>query len=703
MALTLDQIKTKHDKAYVKNETTRRIAADDLVFYFITQWDDNLMLDAQLGYRGQFDILRKAGRQILSDLTQNPVQADFEPRDDDRLDSAEVLDGLYRNDDQNNASIEAYYNGKQEAVVCGSGAWKIYTKYKKTRSSDKTQVICREPIFEANNVVFWDPGSKMIDRSDAKYCSYIHTYTLEGYKELVNELTGEEIDEVVPENFKSPEFSYVFPWILGESERFYIGEFYQKEVVIDKILTMTNPFGQTIEIYESELTDFMEDMIDAGFEIDDEREVERGQITQYIVSGEKILSMEVIPGEHIPIIPIYGEHAVVEGGETWEGIVKLAKDPQRLRNFALSYLADIVSRSPRRKPIFTQEQIAGFENMYSENGPDNNFPYVLQNMRDAQGNLLPIGPVGELPEQPMPTSLPALLDLTKQAVEDVANPGVMRDIMDIDLSGKAIQALNSRLDQQSQIYQQNYKHAKRRDAEVYASIAAEIYDVPQTITMALPDGTRKKAEIMQSIIDEETGGYKVINDLRNVEFDVYTRIGPDYKTQRDETLDKLIELIKKVPPTDPMQRTLILKALHLTDGADFDDIRDFARKQLILAGVQKPDTPEEEQMVQAQMQQGQEPSPEDKIAQAEMLKGQADMAREQRENVKMQLDAQNNLAKTQIDTFNAQTNRMKVQVDAQKAGAELDMRNIDAIGKQLDNALKSINIKQAQTQPEVTA
>ena len=82
--LELKKIKDLHEKAYLSNQTTREEAADDLVFYWITQWDDQLLSEAQLQYRGQFDIVRKAGRQILSTLKQNPVQPDFKPTDQGR-------------------------------------------------------------------------------------------------------------------------------------------------------------------------------------------------------------------------------------------------------------------------------------------------------------------------------------------------------------------------------------------------------------------------------------------------------------------------------------------------------------------------------------------------------------------------------------------------------------------------------------------
>ena len=47
MLLDLVDLKQMHDKAYNASQTTRERGADDLVFYWITQWDDNVLNDSQ--------------------------------------------------------------------------------------------------------------------------------------------------------------------------------------------------------------------------------------------------------------------------------------------------------------------------------------------------------------------------------------------------------------------------------------------------------------------------------------------------------------------------------------------------------------------------------------------------------------------------------------------------------------------------------
>jgi len=417
--LSASEIRSLHDKGFTKNQTTREKAADDMLFYWVTQWDSTNLNCATLQYRGQFDMLRKAGRQILSDLKSNPAQVDFNPIDGTDESAADLADGMYRADMRNNSALEAKENASTEAVVCGIGAWELYTYNKTNRKGESKQVINRRPLFEANNQVFCDPNAKLADKSDADWWSCLVAYSEDGYKKLVKDLTGEEVDNV-PGSFAFPEHSYVFPWITG-NQNYYITRFYHRTTKKVKVLFFEDSLGSQREVREEELKDKEDALVDDGFDLVDTVEKEIHEVKLYIVGGgDEVLDVSVIPGGEIPVIPVYGERAFVEGEEHYEGIVRLAKDPQRLRNFQLSYLADIVSRSPRQKPIFFPEQIQGFENMYEENGSDNNYPYLLQNMLDANGNPLPVGATGVLPEQKMPDALVASIQMSREAINDVA-------------------------------------------------------------------------------------------------------------------------------------------------------------------------------------------------------------------------------------------------------------------------------------------
>ena len=701
MPLKLKEIKDLHDKAFQAGQDNRERASEDLIFYWITHWDDSVWTSSLLEFRGEFDMLRSAGKQILADLASNPIQNDFEAVGDTPEETADIADGLYRKDANTNTSLEAFKVSDQEAVVCGIGGWILETKYKSNKTGDKKQQVVRRPIYEANNNGFWDPNAKRIDRSDADYFSLLWAYSEDGYKKLYEELTGDELEDVSPESFSDPETSGLFPWIGGGGKEIYVVEFYHREKVKEKLLTMQDPFGETQLLRERALENVMDDMLDLGYTIVDSKEIEVYEVRKYIASGSEILNGkekdgerigERIAGENIPVVPQFGELAIVEGEVHYEGVTRLAKDPQRMRDFAHSYITDIFSKSPREKPIFQKEQIAGLEFMYDLSGPENNYPYLLQNKTDANGQDLPLGPVGMLPAPNIPPALTAAIQLSGQAIREVANPGLPQDIADPDTSGKAVLALQARLDMQSMIYQENKKFAIRRDAEIYIGMKSEISDVSSRENIELPDGTKKEVELLKSVIDQETGNIVYLNDLRTAEFEITSRISSSYVSQKEQTLDRLESLLDGMAPDDPMRKAVQLKIIQLSDGVEMKDLKEFANKQLVLSGIKQPETDEEKALLEQAQNAPKEPDAAMKLAEAEDKKGQADLLEQQRMGVQMNLEDENAKIKHKIDMYRAETERMKLDIEAKKAEAVIGKANVEAIGKSIENKEKQDDI-----------
>lgn len=686
--LELKELLRLHDAAYDNGYDTRLKAADDMLFAWITQWDDTYLAETDLGYRGEFNIIRKAFRQINTDLISNPVQVDFDPVDETDDSAADVMDGMYRADMRNNTAQEATKNANQEVICCGVAAWELRNEWKTNRAGDRRQVIRRYPLYEANNNIMWDPNAKLLDKSDADYVSCLVFYSEDGYKKLVKELTGEEIDSV-ESNFNSPEISYVFPWI-SETKKVYVTRFFHRVKEKVKYLTFVDMFGNEKTFKESDSKEHEDSLVDGGYNFSSEKVIERYVITKYIASGKRILEQTTIPGENLTVIPQYGERAFVEGEEHYEGIVRLAKDPQRLRNFQMSYLADIVSRSPREKPIFTTEQIQGFEDMYEVTGADNNLPYMKQNAFDGAGNPLPIGPVGYVKAPEVPPALIQSMAESRTAVDDVAGAGLPADITDVDLSGKALNALNKRLDMQSYTYQDNHKFAIRRDGEVYASMAREIYDTQQDVALVKIDGTKTKETINESTMNFESMEPEIKNDVRNMIFDVYADVGPSFESVKAQNKEEIKELLSS-GTLDPETHAILLNEyITMTDGTAFKDLRDYARKKLIMMGVKQPETDEEKQML-ADAQQEQEPTGFEK---AELMKGQAAIAEQENVAIKNQLQKMKQDAEARDKQINslttAQTNYEKIQIENRKL-------NADTMDKSIKNAIEMAKVEwQAQ-------
>jgi len=680
MSFEIEELKDMHERAHVANRDNAKEATDDAYFHHISQWDADIKSASSLRLEATFDITSKAVRRMTGKLENAQVNIDFEVEDEDRRDGADVADGMYLNDNRLNSSKEAVDNAILEMVVSGMGAWEVYTTYKTNSMGDNHQVIRRRPIFEAYRTCLIDPDATLRDKSDADFMSVITGFTEDGYKKAVKDLTGEEPNII--DSFYEPERDYKFRWYSrGIEEVIYITSFYHREKVKDNILRLVNPYNEEMLISEHSIESVMDELVEGGYQIDFVKEIERWEVMRYIATGEDIIKREAVAGEHIPITPMYGERGYIDRIETYQGFIRKAKDPQRLHNFQNCYVMDVVSTSPAAKPMFYPEQIAGLTDMYQENGADNRFPYYLIRKTTAKGEQLPEGPVGQMPGPILPDAILQSIELSRRSVEDVASVGVEKDMRDPDLSGKAYEVIQVNTDEQTAIYLNFVKYAKRRDAEIWASMASQTYDTPRTVNISRRDGSRDSVELMKTVIDEETGNVAVLNDITNIQFEVYAEVSTSYSTKRDQTIDRLSNLQAKMDPSDPKSSILTLKVMELMDGVDLDDIRKYARREQMIQGIIEPESDEEKEFMQQMANKEQEPS-------AEMVYAQAAQMKEEREAIKDQANNEIARLKEQTSTFKAITEREKVKIAAHEAGAEINFKNLRATGQQIDNVLK---------------
>ena len=666
--LEFEDIHEMHQAARNYNEDRRQEAQNELYFYWISHYSDEWREALPLRFQGQFDQLRKAGRKIMADLNANQVRADFQPIDGTDSDMGDFLDRLYRTDSRRNDSREAFHNAVNECVPCGFGAWRLVTQYETDQIGEQKQVIRRIPIYEANASVFFDPAAKRIDKSDARWVQVLTAYTKDDYDDLKKDFDSHEYESGFSPITSDQGVSY---W-CGDDDQVHVVEHYQRYKEKESIYFYRDLFGQETAFSESQVKQYGDELKGAGYIQIDKKTVRRWKVKKYVVSGEGVLDEQEIAGSELPIVPFYGERAFVDGVEHYEGITRLAQDPQRLRNFMMSYLADIVSTSPRQKPFFYPEQVAGHEYMYEENGADNNYPYYLINPTTVNGVPLPPAPVGVMPETPLPQALVAAIQMMSEATADVAQSGAPNSIADVNLSGNAISQISAMLDEQSVTFQEHFKFAIRRDAEIYAGMVPDVYDVPRKVTLTSQDGAREDAYVMQSVVDLETGETKVLNDLRTARFEVFAEIGMAYESQKQQQRQELAQLLQSLDPNKPIYDALLLKYISLGDGVDDEDIKKYSKNQLILSGVREPETDEEIAMVQEAQQASQQPDPNMALAIAEQTKAEADVL------------------KAQVDQFNAETKRLEVMLKAQELGITLDLKQADLTGKQLDNMRKAV-------------
>lgn len=640
----LRDILERFDCAWSATQDVRERAADDLMFSRVTQWDDSLDW-CNLEYRGEFNLIWKERQRLLSEMRANQISPTFKPIDGADPDAGDILNGMYRTDMRNNHSKEAIDVAVEDMIDAGYGCWRLSTEYLNSSSElDNRQVITRSPIHEANNVVVWDANARRADKSDAMHCTIITQMNKEGYEALAEEFDFDP--ELSAGNFKAPAESYVFPWRNTE-KTYSVGEYYERVKKSERLVFMEHPaMGQQV-FKRSEVKDVLDDMQAQGWRVLGEKKREVFKVFKYLITNTRILhGPEQIAGEHIPIVPVYGNHYWVEGTEVWSGITRLAKDPQRLYNMQMSYLADIAAKGPRRKPIFFPDQIQGFTHMWES---QNNYPYFLMNPVNVNGQPLPPGPAGYIEPENVPEATITALQASRQGVEDVTSPGMPQDVMDPDASGKAILAVQARIDQQSFVFLDNLASAMRRDGQIYASMASEIYDTPREVTLTDQEGNESTAMVLESIQDMATGQWVTLNDLSRGGFEVYVDVGPAWQSQKQQHRSELMEMMQ-VTQDPQLAAILQYQYLMMLDGQQNETLRKYARRQLLQMGIVEPTTPEDIQYMQQLQAQAQQPDPQQmaiaQALQAQAIKDQASAEKAQADTIKSLADAEKARAQT---------------------------------------------------------
>lgn len=628
----LNSILCKFDMDWMSSDEARTEATNDLYFSRVSQWDDWLSEYTTLQYRGQFDVVRPVVRKLVAEMRKNPIDVLYKPKDGANPDSADVLMGMYRTDMRHNTAKISVNIGVREQIEAGVGAWRLVAEYEDQDPTSNNQVIRRVPIHEACSHVIWDCNSKQMDKSDARHCTIISPMSKEGWKVYAEE-NGFD-DEELP-TFQSPDSNWLFPWV--SKDVVYVGEFYEVEEKKEIAFIYLDPLtGEPVSYFKRDIKDVIDELAERGMQKVAEKKVKRRRVYKSILTCTQILKdRELIAGEHIPIVPVFGEWSFAGDKEVYEGVVRLTKDGQRLRNMIMSFNADIVARTPKKKPIFWPEQIEGYEYMY---GGNDDYPYYLMNRTDENNGDLPVQPIAYMENPEVPQANAYMLEAATQSVNQVATMGVDADAANGQVAFDTVNQLNMRADLETYVFQDNLATAMRRDGEIYASMVNDIYDVPRNVMMTLEDGSEKQVQLLTQVVDYQSGQVVTLNDIRG-RYECYTDVGPSFQSMKDQNRAEIQELLAKVPPGTPEWQMLLLQYFTLLDGKGVEIMREYANKQLVMMGLKKPETPEELQMVQEAQQQPKEPSPEQIAAQGQMLMGQAELIKAQNQQAQIQVDA----------------------------------------------------------------
>lgn len=618
------------------------------------QWEGPLQEQFENRPKMEVNKIALAITRIINEYRNNRVTVDFISKDGTkRTDLADVCNRLYRADEQDSAANEAYDNAFDEAVTGGFGAWRLRAVYEDEYDPEnEKQRIRIEPIYDADSSVYFDLDAKRQDKADAKCCYVLTSISRDAYMQQY----GDD-----PASWPKEVYQSKFDW--DTPDVVFVAEYYMVEEVSREMRVY-----QAIDGSEERYTqdEFEEDpdlearLAAIGSVEIRRRRVKQRKVRKYLMSGGKILRDDgYIAGDQIPIVPVYGKRWFIDNVERCMGVVRMAKDAQRLKNMQLSKLAEISALSSVEKPIMTPEQVAGHQMMWADDNIKQ-YPYLLINpVTGADGSQQISGPVAYTKSAAVPPAMAALLQVTEVDIADILGNQQNGDKIVSNISGKAVEMVQQRLDMQAFLYMSNFGKAVQRAGEIWLSMSKDVYVEPgRKMKTVGPQGEIESVELMKPTIVD--GDVVAANDLSQARFDVVATVGPSSQSQRAATVRAVLGMLQLVQ--DPQtQQVLLAMAFQNMEGEGISDVRSFFRRQMVMAGIMKP-TEEEAQMLQA-AQQNKQPDPQALYLQAEAEKAIAQAEKSRADVVRTVADTELVKAKT-IETLG------RLEMDDQKAAVD---------------------------------
>lgn len=703
MAETLEKkherVMLRFDRAYTPQQDVREKCIEATRFARVPggQWEGataaGTKLDDQFEKYPKFEINKVATElnRIIAEYRNNRITVKFRPGDREASEElANKLNGLFRADYEETDGGEACDNAFDDAATGGFGCFRLTSMLvNEYDPMDERQRIAIEPVYDPSRSVWFDPDAKKYDKSDALWAFCMYSLSPEKYEAEYGKTPPASLDVTTIS-------SWEFDWF--EPEVVYIAKYYEVRKESVDVISYKQPLTGEIATYDSDqIEDIEEELAEAGFVEVARRSVKRRRVYVSVVDGQNFLEKpRRIPGEHIPLIPVYGKRWFIDDIERVEGHIAKAMDPQRLYNLQVSMLADTAAQDPGSIPTVDPEQVKGYEDHWANRNKKRPAYLPIRPPRDKQGNPTgPAAPASYTPQAQLNPAIATMLQLTSADIQEVTGGSQAMQQMPSNVAQETVNNLMNRADMASFIYLDNMAKSLKRAGEVWLSMAREVYGSEREVRVVNEDGTDDIALMNAQVVDRQTGRVVALNDLSTGRYDVTVDVGPSYTARRDATVSVLTNVLNSMLPTDPLRPAIQGIIMDNLDGEGLEDFKEFNRKQLLTSGIAKPRNQEEQQIVQqAQMAAQSQPNPEMVLAQAQMVAAEA-------ENKK----ADNATRETVIKAFTAQQDAQESQANVVYKLSQAQNINkkgvMDAI--QLLNDLLKSQQEQIPTSPQSPA
>ena len=477
--------------------------------------------------------------QITNDQRQNRPSVKVIPVDDNAdVEVAEIFNGMIRHIEYISDADVAYDTACENQVAYGEGYIRVLTEYCDDNTFDQDIKIAR---VRNSFSVYIDPLIQDPCGSDAKWCFITEDLSKAEYSRLfpnASPLSTLETLGVGDQNLSQ--------WLNTDTIR--IAEYFYIEY--DR---------QTLNLYPGNVTAFQGSPEDKQLrqiygKPKKSRQADRKKVKWCKINGYEILEEQEWAGSCIPVVRVIGNEFEVEGRIYISGLVRNAKDAQRMYNYWTSQEAEMLALAPKAPFIGYGGQFEGYETQW-KTANTQNWPYLEVNpdVTDGQGAILPL-PQRALP----PMAQTGLIQAKMGASEDIKSATGQYNASlgqtSNERSGKAILARQREGDVGTYHYQDNLARAVRYVGRQLVDLIPKIYDTQRIARIIGLDGETKmvkidpmQAEPVRKIQNQEGIVIDKIYNPSVGKYDVVVATGPGYATKRQEALEAMAQLLQGNP------------------------------------------------------------------------------------------------------------------------------------------------------------
>ena len=478
-------------------------------------------------------------RQVTNDQRQNRPAIKIIPVDDKAdTEVADIFDGLMRHIEYISDADVAYDTACENQVAYGEGYIRILTEYCDSDSFDQDIKIGR---VRNSFSVYMDPTIQDPCGSDAKWCFITEDILKEDYERMFPDANPISTLQTLGVGDQS-----LSQWVNEDTIR--IAEYFY----IEHEKKTLNLYPGNVSLFEGTPEDKQMKLM--GMKPVRTRKADVQKVKWCKINGYEILEEQEWAGKFIPVVRVVGNEFEVDGRIYVSGLVRNAKDAQRMYNYWVSQEAEMLALAPKAPFIGYGGQFEGYEQQW-KTANTQNWPYLEVNpdVTDGQGAVLPL-PQRALP----PMAQTGLIQAKMGASDDIKSTTGQYDsslgATSNERSGRAILAREKQGDTGTYHYVDNLARAVRHIGRQIVDMAPKIYDTQRIARIIGMDGETKMAKIdptqQEPVRKIEDQNGIVIDKIYNLgvgKYDVCVTTGPSYMTKRQESLDAMSQLLQGNP------------------------------------------------------------------------------------------------------------------------------------------------------------